>query len=411
MSAQKKDKCGNGWEVSIARTFDEVEAIRPIWEKMHNSEDYPVPNADIDRYLAVLRPQKDQMQPYVMLFRREGEPVAMVIGRLEKHRLTCRIGYKVLFKPMIRSLTVVYGGIMGKLDDLTCTELIREMLSILRRGEADMIFINHIKTDSPFLKFARNVPNFVCCGHFPIIQKHWTMSVPENIDEFYKRCSKKHRANLKRSIRKLEQEYPDKVEVVASSEKTEIDTAIRDIFEISRNTYQHALGKGAEDDSRTQSMMRTTAECGWLRAHLLYINNKPCAFQTALQYNQTYFLDQIGFDPEYMQHSIGTVLFLKVLEGLCIDPTVSTLDFGFGDAGYKRWYGDNSWHEALLYIFAPRLYPILINMLQSGATGLFLGANWLADRMGFMRYFKRRWRDYLQRTQHKKNQKKNGNKG
>lgn len=382
-------------EIIKATNFEEIEAIRPAWERLQNNASCPIINAKIDRYLSVIKTSDDDMQPCVLLASRGGEPEAILVGRLEKHRLVCRIGYKVLFKPRIRSLTVVYGGIMGELDDLTCTELVREMLSILRCGEVDMIFINHIKTDSPFFKFARYVPNFVCRGHFPIIQKHWTMSVPENIDEFYKRCSKKHRANLKRSIRKLEQEYPDKVEVVAYSEKSEIDTAIRDIFEISRNTYQHALGKGVEDDSRTRSMMRTAAECGWLCAHLLYINNKPCAFQTGFHYNQTYFLDQIGFDPEYKQLSIGTVLFLKVLESLGANPAVSTLDFGFGDAGYKHRYGDNSDYEALLYIFAPRLYPILINMVHSGVTGLSLGANWLADRMGFMRYLKRRWRDRL----------------
>jgi len=383
-------------EIIKATSIEEIEAIRPAWESIQNNTSCPIINANIDRYLSVIKASDGDVRPYVLLFCREDEPVGMVVGRLEKHKLVCRIGYKVLFSPSLRCMTVVYGGIMGELDDSTCTEFVREMLSILRLGDVDMIFLNHIKTDSPFYKFARNMPSFVCRGHFLVIQKHWTMSVPENIDEFYKRYSKKHRANIKRSIRKLEKEYPDKVEVVTYSGKTGIDTALRDIFEISRNTYQHALGKGVEDDARTHSIMRTATECGWFRAHLLYINNKPCAFQTGLHYNQTYFLDQIGFDPDYKQHGIGTVLFIKVLESLCGNPAVSTIDFGFGDAVYKYWYGNNSDHEALLYIFAPRLYPILINILQSSATGLSLGANWLADKTGSVRWLKRHWRDRLQ---------------
>jgi len=35
-------------EIFAATNFDEIEAIRPIWEQMQRNEPHPVPNADND---------------------------------------------------------------------------------------------------------------------------------------------------------------------------------------------------------------------------------------------------------------------------------------------------------------------------------------------------------------------------
>ena len=37
-------------EIVAATNFEEIEAIRPIWEQMQRDEPHPVPNADIDRF-------------------------------------------------------------------------------------------------------------------------------------------------------------------------------------------------------------------------------------------------------------------------------------------------------------------------------------------------------------------------
>jgi hypothetical protein len=73
-----------------------------------------------------------------------------------------------------------------------------------------------------------------------------------------------------------------------------------------------------------------------------------------------------------------------------------TFDFGFGGARYKSDYGNKHWHEASLYIFAPRFRAVCVNLLYSAVGGLSLGLNYLTDRAGFTRRLKRRWRNLLQ---------------
>ena len=42
-------------DIKVARNLEEVESIRPIWEEMQRKEYHPVVNADIDRYLPVIK--------------------------------------------------------------------------------------------------------------------------------------------------------------------------------------------------------------------------------------------------------------------------------------------------------------------------------------------------------------------
>jgi len=386
----------DGLEVVIARSPDEIEAIRPIWEEMQHNEPYPVINADIDRYLSVLKASGDDVKPYVMVLRQNERPAAMIIGRIAKRRLGLKLGYKTLCKPSLNCLTIVYGGILGQpVDDLSQL-MIRELMRVLRQERLDAVYFSRLRTDSDVYQFAREVPGLFSRSHFPDKENHWTMVVPKDIESFYKARSKKHRGNIRRSIKKLEIEYTDRVEVVNCKGEDGLDDAIKAAHQVSLTTYQYGLGCGFIDDSRTRSLLTTAGKQAWLRFAVMFIDGQPCAFQTGLRYQGTYFLQQIGFDPRWRDFNVGRILFVNVLEHICADPGIQYIDFGFGDADYKRSYSDKQWPEASVYIFAPRVYPIAVNMLQSAVTGLSLGLNRLSDKAGFTRWLKRHWRDRLQ---------------
>ena len=46
-------------------------------------------------------------------------------------------------------------------------------------------------------------------------------------------------------------------------------------------------------------------------------------------------------------------MLAKLIEDLCADES-HTLDYGFGDADYKRRFGDASWLEEDVLVYAPR---------------------------------------------------------
>lgn len=383
------------WKTVVARNFEEIEAIRPIWEQMQRNEPCPKPNADIDRYLSVVGARGDSIRPHVILFEHNGSPAAMIVGWVGKHQLELKLGYKALLKPSFRCLSVVYGGVLGQPDSELCPLLVGELMKQLRGREFDIIQLNYLKTDTVFYRAARKIPGFLSRCYLPKIDEHWRMSVPDNIDQFYSARSKKHRGNLRRTIRKYEQDYQGKSLFSTYTSESDVGEFIRVAADISSKTYQHTLDVGIVNDECTRCLMTAAASKGWFRGHILHAGNKPCAFQLGLCYKKVYYLMSIGYDPFFNSYQPGTVLFLKVLDSLCEDPSIDAMDFYFGDAWYKKHYGTEHWPEASVYIFAPKLHLIFINMLRSSTMCVNAGLGYVVSKIGVVDWIKRKWRSLL----------------
>jgi CelD/BcsL family acetyltransferase involved in cellulose biosynthesis len=64
-----------------------------------------------------------------------------------------------------------------------------------------------------------------------------------------------------------------------------------------------------------------------------------------------YHLQSTGFEPRLSELSPGQVMLVRVMRDLH-ESGVRAIDYGFGDAGYKRIYGTESWDEATIFLYA-----------------------------------------------------------
>jgi hypothetical protein len=289
----------------------------------------------------------------------------------------------------------VYGGILGQPEGDRCSLLVFALLDLLQSGEVDVVHFNNLRTDTALHEAIRKAPGFLTRGYFPRVNKHWRMPMPDNMDQFYKACSRGHRGSLRRGVRKFEREYPGPDNFVRYTSEGEVDDFVRIAAGISSKTYQHALGFGLVNDERTVSRIRTAAKHDWFHGGILFAGDEPCAFQLGLRYKQVYYLVSLGYDPALRTHRVGTNLFLKVLESLCEDPSIHAFDFYFGDAEYKRRYGITHWPEACIYIFAPRMYPVSVNALRCAVAGANASLAYVVSKVGSADWIKRRWRNVL----------------
>lgn len=394
MKKESDNKFSQQSEMFVVRDLEEIEAIRHIWERLHAKESYPRINADIDRYLTTLKASSRVIEPYIIVLNENGRPVTMLIGMVDKHFIKCTIGRMTLFKPELRRLSVVYGGIIGKQTEQIIRVLVGKLMNELYSGQIDVVYFPYLETVSPIYRVARKMPNILSRCHLPKIEVHWRLAIPKDIETFYKSLSGKHASNLRRLVTKLEKAYPNKVEFVTYRHPDELDIAIKAASEISSTTYQNAYGLGIIDDHRTRTILSQAAQLGRLQIDILYIDSEPAAFQLAVKYRNIYFGDKIGFNPKWEKFRIGTVLFLKVTEALCADPTVKYYDFGFGDAQYKRNYCDTKWTEGHVYIFALRLFPVFVNLILSTTSAISTLTNKFVTKLGV--------RNPVQRLRHKR---------
>jgi CelD/BcsL family acetyltransferase involved in cellulose biosynthesis len=150
------------------------------------------------------------------------------------------------------------------------------------------------------------------------------------------------------------------------------------------------------DDEHKRRMIQA-AEKGWLRAYILYINEKPAAFWILTRYKKKCLSNFLGFDAQYAKYSPGMVLFARLMEDLCRETDLEKIDFGSGDAVYKKRFGDNGWLEADIMIFSPTFYGLKLNLMRTIVIGFSLILEILVARLGLLNRVKKIWRNRLKK--------------
>ncbi|MCL5283048.1 MAG: hypothetical protein M1376_24455, partial [Planctomycetes bacterium] len=136
-------------EVIVARDPGQIETLHRAWSLLQGQQEWPIFNAEPDRLLSLVRWQHEA-HPHIILLQKGGTPAAMVVGSVEKVRISCRIGYKTFWLPPLKCFTVIHRGLLGTIDAETSAVLLGEMDRLLKSAEADVVFFHYLRADSPF---------------------------------------------------------------------------------------------------------------------------------------------------------------------------------------------------------------------------------------------------------------------
>jgi len=384
----------NGLDVVIVRSVEGIEAIRETWERLQSEESYPKINADIDRYLTIHMTVRDDAEPYIMLVKEHGRPCTMLIGLIGKDRLRCSVARMTLFAPELKWLMVVYGGIIGRVTTEIYRLMVGELIKVLNRGDADVVSFQKLKKDSELYHVAQTMPGLFSRDYFPKVEKRWLLSIPGHIENFWKACSHNRRKQLRKYTRRLEDKYPGQVKMIRYSQLEEVAEGLSIAADISENTYQRAFGSGLVNDGATRAHFEAEVKKDWLRLYILFISGEPCAFLYTLKYGRTCFAEHTAYSPKWKDWNVGSIIHLRVVEQLCCDPDVDTLDFGSGDVQHKRLGDCRQLREATVFIFASRPFPIFVNMIRLTTLAMTVLSNRVITGLGIknlvQRYRRRR---------------------
>ena len=91
---------------------------------------------------------------------------------------------------------------------------------------------------------------------------------------------------------------------------------IRGSAAIAARTYQAGMGVGFADEQPWQEILASDARGGRLRGYWLECRGEPIAFQIGTILEKTYFMDFMGYLPEYASLGAGSVLHGRVLQDL-----------------------------------------------------------------------------------------------
>jgi Acetyltransferase (GNAT) domain len=374
-------------QARVLRTLEEIECLRGTWTALQWH-----PNAELDFYSLILRARAEVLRPYVIVVSRNSKPVTLVAGRVEENRLEIKIGYKVVWRPKARRITVIYGGWMGEASEEVNDVVVNQLLRSLGEEGADLVSWSGLRWKSHLQELLGRRAGWLCRDYLARANEHWTMNLPATLEEFLeKRMNKKHRYWAKRTMRLLEKDFPGAVHYASLSKPDEMERLFADTVKVARATYQWGLGVGFQDNEEIRQRLRLGAEKGWLRGYLLYLKEQPVAFWLCTLCGDTVHLDFTGYDPSLRKYEVGTALFLRLIGELGKEG-VELLDFGLGSALYKERFGDAEFRETTLCVFRPSLRGRGLNALRLATQGPPEVVRGLLLRAGLEQKVKRFWR-------------------
>lgn len=380
-------KGSTGCRVAVLNSVEEIESLREFWTNVQWN-----PELDIDFVSFIVCTRPGIICPYVIVVYDNDKPVTLLAGRIENGSFEAKLGYKTIWRRKVRQLGIFYGGLMGRTDPETIKLVLRQLLCSLRKEQIDLLFWSGVRRDGDLQNLLRLVPNVLCRDHLSRPVQHWTMTLPGSVEELLeKRMNKKHRYWAKRTMRALEKDFPGAVRLGCFLKPNEVEKLFADVLVVARKTYQWGLGVGFQDNEEMRKRLKLEAGKGWHRGYVLYLKEQPIAFWICVVYKGTAYSAFTGYDPAFRKYEIGTGLFLRMIGELCKEG-VKELDFGPGSAFYKERFGDASFEETTISIFACNIRGVSLNMARLVLQGPVDVARRLISRLGWEQKIKRLWR-------------------
>jgi CelD/BcsL family acetyltransferase involved in cellulose biosynthesis len=194
-------------------------------------------------------------------------------------------------------------------------------------------------------------------------------------------------------------DFSGAVKIASFRKVTEVDNLVKDAEQVAQKSYQRGLGVGFVNSPEVRERLRLKAQKGWLRAYVLYVADRPCAYWICDLNQGILGGNHVGFDPGLAKYSPGMYLMMKVIEGFCDarDNEVVEVDFALGDAEYKQELGNREWQEAPVYIFAPSLKGVELSLIRYLTAGIDQSLKKLLGRTTLLRRIKKNWRTHVTR--------------
>jgi hypothetical protein len=374
--------------VRVLKTLPELQEVRGAWKSWPGNRD-----SEMESYLTFLRSNPKTVRPHVLVVYRGEVPDAILVGRIDRGQVTCKLGY-LRVNPHAQIMCFVYGALRGNSSHENCDLMVNEIIRSLSQGEADVAYMNFLRQESHLCGLSIKKPGLLRRDYVRMTQPHFAATLPATVEEYYRTLPAGSKGFNKARHKKLLKDFAGGVRIKCFREAVEIDAMAQDVERVAKTSYQRGLGVGFKDNPETREALRLMAEKGYLRAYVLYLAERPCAFWIGDINQGTFGSDYIGYDAELGKYSPGMFLTTRVIEGFCdgnLDG-VTAVDFGPGDAQYKEVLSNERWRETAVYIFAPSLKGISLNLVRSSIGGLDQAIKKALTRTNLLQRIKKSWR-------------------
>lgn len=249
---------------------------------------------------------------------------------------------------------------------------------LMEGSEGFMIRSLPIATELPSLS---RIGEYFC--YVPLQYQHCYIDLSLPFENYQKKFSSKTRSTINRKVRKYSEHCGGTI--VWKTYKT--PSEMRDFFRLARTvsklTYQEQLlDAGIPNSEEFIRQAESLAADQRVRAYILFDGERPVSYLYCPVHDGVLIYSYLGYDPDYMQMSVGTVLQWLALDQLFNEALFRYFDFTEGQSDHKRLFATHQQQCANVFFVKRTLRntAIIYSHLLMDRFSKWLGAT--LDRLG-----------------------------
>ncbi len=177
-----------------------------------------------------------------------------------------------------------------------------------------------------------------------------------NFADYLSKFSAKRRGNLLRTVKKFTELSGGELDCREFHDAEEMLEFQRIAVEISSKTYKQRIGWAFQSSAEFSRELVEDSEKKAVRGYVLFCNGTPAAYAFCRVQESIVYYTHIGYDPQFSEHSPGTVLLYLLIERLFAEGSFTYLDFlGGAYWQYKQVFSTVQMPSATLFYFLPTL--------------------------------------------------------
>jgi len=224
--------------------------------------------------------------------------------------------------------------------------------------------------------------DYLC--YVPMQYQHFYIDLRSTFEIYKSKFSPKTRSTMGRKIRRFTEHCGGTMTRRSYRKPDEMREFFQHARTISKLTYQERLHNvGIPDSEAFMSWAERCAANDLIRAYVLFDRERPVSYLFCPVENDVLTYHYLGYDPDYMQHSVGSILQWSALEELFQEGRFRYFDFTEGMSDHKRLFATHQRPCANVFFVKRTVRNTMVIyshlFISKGSTGI--GEQ--LDRLGF----------------------------
>ncbi len=321
------------YKVSEVTDLQAFVALREQWNLLAEQQANEVPFLCHEWFELWLQHFLSQDQLLILLLHRGDDLVAIAPFAIANTR----------FKSVpVRALTLV-GNAYSPLRDIVCG-----IADSVSRAKYFQRFMDHVMTrrdqwdildfgpysDVSIVRYEveRHANTQGLCTMRQSCCENWFLEgISYSGDDYLASRSKNFRKELRKRMRRLEEEGPVDIHIVTHDYN--MDEFMDDYYSVYGSSWKQAehLGPNFHRD-----LAKLFARKGWLRLGFIRVNGMPRATSYAIVSGSTGYILKSAYDQEMKSFGLGTMMRIEMIRSLIDNDGVTCIDLGPGEEDYKQ---------------------------------------------------------------------------